>query len=122
MSKIYDFLKECGTFFVLTISDEFPVGRPFGAVMEIDNHLYISTSDTKNVYTQLKNNPHLQIVALKNGTRNWLRLKGIAQECTDLNLKSQMLAVCPILTKHFPDATTPHYTVFEISVLDYEFN
>lgn len=34
MSKEYDFLKECGYFYVLTINGDYPAGRPFGAVME----------------------------------------------------------------------------------------
>lgn len=35
MSKAYEFLKECGSFFVLTINNDFPAGRPFGAVRNI---------------------------------------------------------------------------------------
>lgn len=34
MSKAYEFLKECGAFFVLSINGDYPAGRPFGAVME----------------------------------------------------------------------------------------
>ena len=41
----YDFLKECGSFFVLTINSDYPAGRPFGAVMEIGEDLYLSTND-----------------------------------------------------------------------------
>ena len=45
MSKAYDFLKECGSFFVLTINGDYPAGRPFGAVMEVGEDLYLSTND-----------------------------------------------------------------------------
>ena len=31
MSKVYEFLKECGSFFVLTINGDYPAGRPFGS-------------------------------------------------------------------------------------------
>lgn len=41
MSKAYEFLKECGYFYVLTINGDYSTGRPFGAVMEHDNKLYI---------------------------------------------------------------------------------
>ena len=34
MSREYEFLKECGYFYVLIINKDFPDGRPFGAVME----------------------------------------------------------------------------------------
>lgn len=39
MSKAYGFLKETGYFYVLTMNGDFPAGRPFGAVMEIDEDL-----------------------------------------------------------------------------------
>lgn len=50
MSKISEFLRECGVFYVLTINGDFPAGRPFGAIMEYENDLYISTGDMKDVY------------------------------------------------------------------------
>lgn len=49
MSMTYDFLKECGVFYVLTLNGNFPAGRPFGAVMEHEGDLYISTGDMKDV-------------------------------------------------------------------------
>ncbi len=122
MSKAIDFIKECGTFFVLTINNEIPNGRPFGAIMEIDNDLYISTSDTKKVYAQLKTYPKIQILALKNGTRSWIRINGEAEECCDLFIKQKMLEECPVLTKHFPTVDTPHYSVFKIRVEQVELN
>ena len=45
MSNTYDFLKECGIFYVLTINGDYPAGRPFGVVMEVGEDLYISTND-----------------------------------------------------------------------------
>lgn len=87
MSKVGEFLKECGVFYVLTINTDFPAGRPFGAVMEYNDNLYISTGDMKDVYKQLKQHPQMQIIALKGGTRDWIRINGIAEECVDLNIK-----------------------------------
>ena len=59
MSMTYEFLKECGVFYVLTLNGDFPAGRPFGAVMEHEGDLYISTGDMKDVYKQLKINPNM---------------------------------------------------------------
>ncbi len=120
MSKEYEFIKECGSFFVLTINNDFPAGRPFGAIMEIDNDLYIATADMKEVYKQLKTNPNMQLLALKNGTRDWVRVTGIATECEDITIKEKMLIECPVLTKYYPTADTPHYNVFKITVLHTE--
>ena len=39
MSKAYEFLIECGYFYVLTINGDYPAGRTFGAEMECDGKL-----------------------------------------------------------------------------------
>lgn len=121
MSKVYDFIKECGAFFILTNNGEFPAGRPFGAIMELEDDLYIATADMKAVYKQLKENGNMQILALKPGTREWVRVTGIAEECDSLEIKERMLVECPVLTKHYPSADTPHYNVFKIRVVEVEF-
>lgn len=121
MSRMYDFIKECGTFFVLTLNDDFPAGRPFGAIMEHNDCLYISTSDTKAVYKQLSEHNQVQIVAIKNGTRDWIRVSGVASECTDTAVKQKMLEECPVLTKYFSSADAPHYNLFKIEVTNSEF-
>ncbi|MGN0184502.1 MAG: pyridoxamine 5'-phosphate oxidase family protein [Aristaeellaceae bacterium] len=121
MSKAYDFLKECGYFYVLTINGDFPAGRPFGAVMECNGKLYISTNDGNKAHIQLRNNGNVQIVAKKEENREWLRITGKATECDDIKMKQKMLDECPILSKHFSSAKSEHYLLFEVEVLDTEF-
>lgn len=116
MSNVYDFLRDCGTFFVLTMNGDCPAGRPFGAVMEYDGALYISTADMKAVYRQLKSNPNVQLLALKYGTRSWMRITGKSAECSDMRIKERMLESCPVLAKHFPAPDAPHYVVFRIDI------
>ena len=118
MSMTYDFLKECGVFYVLTLNGNFPAGRPFGAVMEHDGDLYISTGDLKDVYKQLKVNPNMQIIAQKPGSRSWLRIDGVATECNDMAIKEKMLEECPSIKRLFPTATAMHYVVFKIRILE----
>lgn len=122
MSKVYDFLKECGYFYVLTINGDFPAGRPFGAVMEYNGKLFVSTSDGNKVHKQLRENGHVQILAKKEGTREWIRITGNATECNDIEMKQKMLDECPALSKHFSSAESEHYLLFQIEVLDTEFN
>ena len=121
MSKAYNFLKECGYFYVLTINGEFPAGRPFGAVMECNGKLYISTNDGNKAHIKLRNNGNVQIVANKEETREWLRITGKATECDDIKMKQKMLDECPILSKHFSSAKSEHYLLFEVEVLNTEF-
>ena len=43
-------------FYVLTINGDYPTGRPFGAVMECDGKLYISTNNGNQAHKQLREN------------------------------------------------------------------
>ena len=122
MSRAYEFLKDCGYFYVLTINDDFPAGRPFGAVMEQEGKLYISTHDGNKVHNQLRENGNIQIVAKKEGTREWIRITGKAVECKERTMKQRMLEECPVLSNHFSSAEAEHYLLFEVEVLDVEFN
>lgn len=122
MSRAYEFLKACGYFYVLTINGDFPAGRPFGAVMEQEGKLYISTHDGNKVHSQLRENGNIQIVAKKEGTREWIRITGKAAECKERTMKQRMLEECPVLLKHFASAESEHYLLFEVEVLDVELN
>ena len=121
LEKAYRFLKECACFYVLTINGDFPAGRPFGAVMEYEDKLYISTNDGNNAHKQLRANGHIQIIAKKENSREWIRITGNATECTAIEMKQKMLETCPILSKHFPSAESTHYLLFQIRVQSLEF-
>lgn len=121
MSKAYDFLKDCGFFYVLTVNGDFPAGRPFGAVMEYENDLYISTHDGNKAHEQLRRNGNVQIIAKKENSREWIRITGTADECTSIEMKQRMLDTCPIVSKHFPSADYEHFLLFRITVLETEF-
>lgn len=122
MSKAYEFLKECDCFYVLTINGDFPAGRPFGAVIEHNGKLFISTSDKNKVHKQLRDNGNIQIVAKKESSRDWIRITGKATECKDIKMKQKMLDECPVLLKHFSSATNKCYLLFQIDVFNTEFN
>ena len=114
MSKTYEFLKDCKVFFLLTSFDDAPFGRPFGAIMDFEDQLYISTAKTKNVYKQLINNPKVQIVAIKENSRKWIRVSALASECNDLKIKKFMLEKNPNVARHFLNAEDPNFSLFEL--------
>ena len=107
---------EC--FFVTTINGEVPASRPFGAVMEYEGNLYISTGNTKDVYNQFLQNSNIQIVALKKETREWIRINGKAIETKDLKEKRIMIEECPILSKRFDSETCEHFALFKITDME----
>ena len=120
MSKAYDFLKECGSFFVLTINGDYPAGRPFGAVMEIGEDLYLATNDMNQAHKQMRANEHIQIVAKKFDSREWIRITGTSEECDRLELKVKMLEECPVLHKHYDSAEAEHFLIFKVKVENVE--
>lgn len=116
MSKAYDFLKECGSFFVLTMNGDQPAGRPFGAVMEVDGDLFLSTNDMNQAHKQLRAHEKMQIVAQKPDSREWIRITGTASECGDETLRQRMLQECPVLQQRFAAVGIEHYILFRIAV------
>ena len=50
MSKVYEFLKEAGVFFIATEDGDQPRVRPFGLVFEFEDKLYFGVGDFKPSY------------------------------------------------------------------------
>ena len=116
MSRFSDFLKECGTCFLLTSTPDGPEGRPCGAVMEREGDLFLAASREMFVCDQMLLDPKVQLVALKPGTRQWMRLRGRATPCPDLFLKEQMLEECPVLKKYFSGIKDENFVLFQIKL------
>ncbi len=72
MDDVYEYLKECGTFFVATAEGDQPRVRPFGAVCKFEGKLYICTNNRKAVYDQMLKNPKIEISGM--GKAGWIRL------------------------------------------------
>lgn len=47
MKEAYEFLKNCGTFYLATEENGQPHVRPFGALCEFEGKLYIETNNQK---------------------------------------------------------------------------
>ncbi len=104
MSRIYDYLKETGRFFLATVDNDQPKVRPLGAVMEEDGKVNFGIGETKNVYRQLVANPACEIVALK-ADGHWLRYTGKAVFETDEKYAEIMLNNLPHLRNIYNEQT-----------------
>lgn len=76
MKEVLNYLKSCGTFYLATIEGDQPHVRPFGAVCEFEEKLYLVTNNRKKVYSQLGNIPKLEICGMYKGT--WMRVQAEA--------------------------------------------
>ena len=113
MSKLGDFLKETGVFFLATAEGDQPRVRPLGAYIEMDGKVIFGVGDFKNVYKQLCANPKTELVACKNNG-HWLRYTGKAVFDTDTKYAEAMLEKLPQLKNIYNDNTGNKLMTFHL--------
>ena len=95
MEEVYEFLKECGTFYLATIDGDKPRVRPFGALNIFEDKLYLQTGKSKNVSKQMQANPHIEISGTIGG--KWIRVEGEVDRDDRYEAKADMLEHNPEL-------------------------
>lgn len=100
MESVYQFLKECGTYYLATVENEQPHVRPFATVNIFENKLYIQSGRKKNVAKQIAGNSKIEICALNNGI--CLRLRATLVEDTRLEAINALLDNYPDIKTHHP--------------------
>ncbi len=99
MKEVYEFLKECGTFYIATEEGNKPRVRPFGVVNIFEEKLYIQTGKSKAVSKQMQINPNVEICGFNNG--KWVRLEGQVIRDDRKSAKASMLDANPMLKKMY---------------------
>lgn len=100
MNEVLKFLRDNPVFYLATVDGNLPKVRPFGFVMEYEGKLYFCTNNQKNVYKQLKANPHMEI-STASKTGEWIRLCGKAVFNTTKQTKQAALETMPALSKMY---------------------
>ena len=95
MEKVYQFLKDAGTYYLATVEGDQPRVRPFGTAHIFEGKLYIQTGRKKDVSHQLAVNPKAEVCAFKDGT--WLRVAGKLIEDDRAEARKSMLDTYPNL-------------------------
>ncbi len=96
MKEILEFLKASGVFYLATVEGNQPRVRPFGAVCEWENKLYLITGNGKSVYAQITANPKVEISSMTPDGR-WLRLTAEAIRDDRREARTAMLNANPDL-------------------------
>ena len=99
MQEVFDFLKECGTYYLATVEGDQPRVRPFGTVDIFEGKLYIQTGKVKEVSKQIRQNPKVELCAFGKG--KWLRVSGRLERDDRVEAKEHMLAAYPSLQKMY---------------------
>ncbi|MCF0130286.1 MAG: pyridoxamine 5'-phosphate oxidase family protein [Pseudobutyrivibrio sp.] len=95
MLRVYNFLKEAGTYYLATVEGNQPRVRPFGTVMVYEDKLYIQTGKIKPVSKQIEANGKVEICAFNNG--EWIRVAGTLVEDDRTEARQAMLDLYPSL-------------------------
>ncbi len=74
MKKVYDFLKEAGTYYLATVDGDGARVRPFGTINIFEDRLYIQTGKGKAVNDQIIANGKVGLCAMKGD--EWIRVSG----------------------------------------------
>lgn len=101
MKEVYDFLKECGTYYLATVEDNKAKVRPFGTIEMFEDKLYIQTGKSKDVFKQIQINPNIEICGFKNG--KWLRISAKAIRDDRIEAKKHMLDNYPSLRNMYSE-------------------
>lgn len=96
MKRVYEFLKQCGYYFLATVDGDKPRVRPFGTVNLFKNRIYVQTGKVKSVAKQLKQNPHVELSAMNNDGK-WVRVSAEAVLDESFEAQESMLNEYPSL-------------------------
>lgn len=73
MKEVLEFLKASNVFYLATVEGDQPRVRPFGAVCEFEDRIYLITGNQKSVYAEMIANPKIEISSMTPDGR-WIRL------------------------------------------------
>ena len=100
LREVYDFLKECGNYYLATVEGDQPRVRPFGSLAIFEGRLYFQTGKVKDVSKQMSINPKIEICAY-DGKGKWLRVQAIAVEDDRREAKQFLLDAHPELKRMY---------------------
>ena len=95
MEEVYEFLNECGVYYLATVDGDQPRVRPFGTVLIFEDKLYIQTGKVKKVSKQMMKNPKIEICAFSG--EKWIRVEAVVVEDNRIEVKQKMLDKYPQL-------------------------
>ena len=99
MEKIYEFLKNCETYYLATSDSGQPRVRPFGTIDLFEGKLYIQTGKVKEVSRQMKADPRIEICGMDGG--RWIRVTAKAVLDERVEAQKHMLDAYPSLQKMY---------------------
>lgn len=114
----HQFIRECGYFFLATSVDNQPRLRPFGMIHSNDNALYMATDKRKSVYSDLQENPKVEIASYNLNTRKWIRISGTAEVETSNQIRAEMMNIYSNLRQAYLDENEIYLVIYRLVIGD----
>lgn len=112
MNEVIKFLNDNPVQYFSTVGlDGRPKVRPFQFMLEKEGKLYFCTNNEKDVYSQIQNNPYVEICT---STPNfaWIRLSGKTTFTNDLDIKKSIIEHSPLVKSLYQNAENPIFEAF----------
>jgi uncharacterized pyridoxamine 5'-phosphate oxidase family protein/DNA-binding XRE family transcriptional regulator len=122
VNEAYHFIRDCGYFFLATVSGNMPNQRPMGMIYCDEKNLFIGTDRRNNVFTEIMNNPHISLVSYNLHTRKWIRVTGDSFEETSIDIYNAMRDSFPMLKQKYIDEDEVYFTTLRVNITSIEIN
>lgn len=112
MHLITDLLKKSQAQYFATIGvDKKPKVRPFQFMLEDNGKLFFCTSNQKQVYREIVENPNIELCA-SGENYSWLRLNGKVVFSKDIHIKGKVIESNPIVKSIYKTVDNPAFEIF----------
>ncbi|MFR5266894.1 pyridoxamine 5'-phosphate oxidase family protein [Clostridium sp.] len=114
MKEVVKFLKANDIQYLATIGlDGKPKVRPFQFMMEEGGKLYFCTSNQKDVYSEIKKTPYVE-VTISSPDFQWVRLSGEPIFINDMDIKKKVINSSELVKGIYKTEENPIFEVFYI--------
>lgn len=114
----HQFIRECGYFFLATSVNNQPRLRPFGMIHSNDETMFIATDKRKKVYSDLQENPKVEIASYNPNTHKWIRITGKAEEENSNRIREEMMNIYSNLRRAYVNENEIYLVIYRLLIDD----
>lgn len=114
----FQFIRECGYFFLATSADGKPKLRPMGMLYSDGNTLFFATDKRKKLYSELTGNPSVELASYNLNTRKWIRINGKAGTEGSQKIREEMAALYPMIKQEYIGPEEIFFVIFKLLIED----
>ena len=103
VNRIQEMLEKAKVFQFVTVDGNLPKARPFSFQMMYDGKLVFGTGTHKNVYKQIEENPHVEILATVPG--GFMRYDGEVEFLDNPQIEAKAREDAPYMDKMYNEET-----------------